>query len=60
MDFEIKLSTQELTVVSEALGNLPYKIALPVVSKFQSQITAQEQARSSVANANSAEDQKAE
>lgn len=39
--FELKLNEQDVAVIGEALGNLPYRVAAPVVARMNAQITAQ-------------------
>lgn len=42
MNYEFKLTIQELAVIYDALGELPLKIAGPIFSKLQSQQMAQQ------------------
>lgn len=40
--YKFELTQQEVQVISEALGNMPYKFVAGVVAKMQIQIAAQE------------------
>jgi hypothetical protein len=38
---KLELSEQMVAIVGEALGNVPFKIAAPVIAEIQKQIEAQ-------------------
>ncbi len=40
---KLELTTQEVQVIGEALGNAPYRVAAPILKKLQEQINAQQQ-----------------
>ena len=42
MNFTLTVTDQELMVISEGLGNLPFKISSALINKLQSQITEQQ------------------
>lgn len=44
-EFVFRLTTDEANVVGQALGELPYKVAAPVLHKLQAQAAEQEQTK---------------
>lgn len=42
MEFMLKLTQQDLNILSIALGEMPYKIAAQLIAKINSQISEQE------------------
>jgi len=42
MDYTIKLSQQELQIISQALGELPLKMTLAVFASIQNQVKEQD------------------
>ena len=42
MEYSIKLTEQELNILSAALVELPFKVAAPLVAKINQQITVQQ------------------
>ena len=45
MDYTLKLSQQEIQVISQALGELPLKMTLGVFASIQNQVKAQDEAK---------------
>jgi hypothetical protein len=43
MQYTITLQPQDLDILSAALGEIPFKIAAPLVDKLNKQITEQQQ-----------------
>jgi hypothetical protein len=43
MTYKIELTEQDLQILSAALGEIPFKIAAPLVDKLNKQITEQQQ-----------------
>ena len=43
MTYKIELTEQDLQILSAALGEIPFKIAAPLVDKINKQIAEQEQ-----------------
>ena len=41
--FKIELNDQELNIIGQALGEMPYRLAEPVLRKLQEQVNAQPQ-----------------
>jgi len=42
MEYEIKLTEQDLNILSAALGEIPFKIAAPFIEKINKQIAEQQ------------------
>lgn len=47
MDYELKLSQEQVQVIVNALGELPLKVAAGVFNSIQQQVIAQESAAAS-------------
>jgi len=43
MEFNLKLKVDEITILGEALGNMPYKTVANLLVKIQQQINEQQQ-----------------
>ena len=43
MTYKLELTEQDLQILSAALGEIPFKIAAPLVDKLNKQITEQQQ-----------------
>jgi len=41
--FNIELTEQELNIIGQALGEMPYRLAEPVLRKLQEQVNQQQQ-----------------
>lgn len=41
-EYTFKLTVQDLTVIDSVLQNLPYKVAVPIINKINTQIAEQE------------------
>lgn len=45
MEYSIKLTEQELNILSAALVELPFKVAAPLIAKINSQIAERQNAK---------------
>ena len=45
MEYTIKLTAQEVTLLGEVLGNAPYRTIAALMAKLQQQVSEQEQAQ---------------
>jgi hypothetical protein len=43
VNFTLTVTEQELMIISEGLGNLPFKTSAAIIQKLQKQITDQQQ-----------------